>query len=130
MINNKNILLIGEMAILATLLGALTFEAVSPRQAAATTGMSPFGGPIIAVVPPIPFPPCPAHTVITNYADNLTSLTKTIGIYVVPTSQIYMYGNLITPTNFVLGEYVPVPFPTCSTPYPVYPIFQVGTGGF
>jgi len=118
--------LVAEISLFTVLLGFLTVQVFMPDKADATIGMMPFGGPITAYVPPIPFPPCPAHTVVYNYAGG--GLAGVIGVYQLPTSEIYSYGNLFTPSNFVLGEYTPVPFVTCPTPYPVYPIFMVGTG--
>lgn len=96
--------------------------AVKPQTVMATPGQVPFGGMILAFVPPIPFPTCPAHTLIVNYVTGFA-----LGIYVVPGSQIYPYQNLVRPGAFVKGEYAPIPFPTCPTPYPVVPIFMVGT---
>lgn len=94
-----------------------------PKKAEATPGMGVFGGRILAFIPVVPLPPCPMHTLIFDYVTMYP-----MGIYVVPSSIIYDYKNLFTPGGHVLGEYVPVPFPTCSAlGYPVYPIYQVGT---
>jgi hypothetical protein len=119
---NPLIVMVGELILLVVFCGYAASLFFVPSPAKATVGMLPFGGIELAVIPPSPIPPCPAHTVIYDFVTMMT-----IGIYVLPGSQIYLYGNLITPGAYVLGEYAPIPFPTCPTPYPVFPIFQVGT---
>lgn len=119
------IVTVGELILLVVFCGYAVSLFLFPAPAKATIGMVAFGGIELAVIPAIPIPPCPAHTTIYDYVTKMT-----IGIYIVPGSRIYSYGNLITPGAFVLGEYTPVPFPTCPTPYLVFPIFQVGTSAF
>jgi|GEM_PF-2247695 hypothetical protein len=113
--------------LLAGSLAAAIF--VNAPQAFATPGAMPFGGTITSIVPPTvpPLPPCPAHTLIDNTATSAYMATQGIisppilGIYTLPPySDIFLYENLITPGVNILGEYVPVPFPTCAVPYPVY----------
>lgn len=105
-----------------TLASLIFVSTINPQKAQATPGMEPFGGRIIAFNPLSVVTGCPPHTVIFDYV----SLTD-IGIAVIPGSLLYDYRNLVTPGVSVLGEYAPVPIPTCLTPYPVFPIFQVGT---
>jgi hypothetical protein len=107
--------------------GGMCFANV-PRAFATPGGMG-FGGRVVSIVPPIvpPLPPCPAHTIIDNSTTSVylakfgIIVPPIIGIYTLPPySLIFMYSNLVTPGVNILGEYVPVPFPTCSVPYPVY----------
>ncbi len=118
------------------------FNTAVPAQA--TVGQSAFGGPIIVNIP-LPTPTlsgiCPPHTVIMNY--NLT-IPRPVGLIVptvfgVGTGLTFDYGNLLTPGVQTLGEYSPIPVPTCvGYPYPVYFVFynpmylkfQVGTSMF
>lgn len=110
--------------------GSLVFGVyANTPQAFATPGAMPFGGRITNIVPPIvpPAPPCPAHTVIDNSATSAYLAAhgifapSVLGIYTLPPfSMIFPYMNLVTPGVNILGEYVPVPFATCSVPYPVY----------
>jgi len=122
--------------------GGLVFSiyANSP-QASATPGAVGFGGKEISLVPPVLNPPCPAYTLIDNSATSIYSAAKgvivpsKIGIYTTPPySLIFLYSNLITPGVNILGEYVPVPFASCSFPfvysgflYPTYGRFGIGT---
>lgn len=110
----------GTLALVVMLFVGTSFF---PKNARATVGMGAFGGRILAFIPALPVPPCPMHTLILDYVT-----MRPLGIYVIPSSQIYDYKNLFTPGGHVLGEYVPVPFPTCSAlGYQVFPIYQVGT---
>jgi hypothetical protein len=108
-------------------------------QVFATPGAMPFGGKIVSAVPAI-VPPapalCPAHTVINNSVESVylaahgIIVPPVIGIYTTPPySLIFLYSNLITPGVNILGEYVPLPFPTCNLPYPVYSGFLYPTYG-
>ena len=117
----------------------------STLQAKATPGMAPFGGPLIlSVAVPIPnplaaFAPCPAHFVILDYTG---TVPKPIGISTLYSTNatpgsIFDWGNLFTPGVQTLGEFIPLPIPTCAgLPYPVfqsffnleYGKFQIGTG--
>lgn len=111
----------GTLVLVVMLFVSTSF--IMPKTAEATPGMGVFGGRIFALVPLLPVPPCPMHTLIFDYVTMYP-----MGIYVVPSSIVYDYKDLFTPGGHVLGEYVPVPFPTCSAlGYPVYPIYQVGT---
>lgn len=97
----------------------------------------PYGGWESVVIPAVVAPPpaiCPMHTVIISAVPG----TPTFGVYVPPGGQLFLYDykNLFTPGTPILGGYDPIPFPTCKTPYFVYPIdfnaplFLTGTGGF
>lgn len=117
--------------------------------AQATPGMMPMGGHILYNVPfPIPnlpplFVPCPPHIVIIDFS---LGVPKPIGITLsgLSTGPTFEFYNLYTPGVAILGEYAPVPIPTCIpgvTPgvyYPVFPaminfffggLYQIGTGG-
>ncbi|MEK7618540.1 MAG: hypothetical protein AAB410_05350 [Patescibacteria group bacterium] len=111
-----------------SMLGSLAFflliftAGFLPSKVQATPGMIPFGGRITVYNPVSVITGCPSHTVIFDYVT-----LRPVGIALLPSSQLHEFGNLFTPGVHVLGEYVPTPFPTCTTPYLVFPIFQVGT---
>lgn len=104
------------------LVSLIFVSTLNPQKAQATPGMVPFGGRILAFNALSVVTGCPPHTVIFDYVS-----LNNIGIAVMPSSMLYEYYNLFMPGAHVLGEYAPVPIPTCLTPYPVFPIFQVGT---
>lgn len=83
-------------------------------------GGLPFGGFIGTYV--APNPSCfVGHTVLYDFVRS-----RLIGIAQIPTSQIYLNRNLITPGTAVLGTILPTPIP-CLVPYTIYPIIQAGT---
>ena len=86
-------------------------------------GELPFGGVVIAVVPPTPV--CVGHSLIINFASTSSPL---LGISYVPfRSQLYQNYDFATVGSFVLGDYDPfTPF-LCPVPYQVVPIGKVGT---
>lgn len=113
----------------AVVIMALMFASLAPSStpiaSAATSSVfvAAFGGEIVTYVPPTVI--CPVgHTVIFDYASN-----STIGIATVFGTTVYDYGNLYTPSDFVLGSAVLTPIP-CPLPYRIYPISEIGTSPF
>jgi hypothetical protein len=124
----------------AVLLAASVFVfSILPFSSANAAGLPVFfGGRSLAYVPVIvnPFAPlvplCPAHITIQNLATNQPPV---IGIYFTGLAAFqYLFGFLLTGSNpffvvpglpvgaWFLGNYDPVPYPTCPTPYPVVPV--------
>jgi hypothetical protein len=121
----KTTILIGELSLLLTFFGCLTFYVIDPPKALATPLMRPFGGYIMyrdIGTPPPAF--CPTHIVVYDFVTD-----SVYGILNAPGSKVYDYGNLLTPGVSILGEYVPVTIP-CVRPYPLYSLYQIGTSPF
>ena len=109
----------------AVVIMALMFASLAPSSTpiASAVFVASFGGEIVTYVPPTVI--CPVgHTVIFDYASN-----STIGIATVFGTTVYDYGNLYTPSDFVLGSAVLAPIP-CPLPYRIYPISEIGTSPF
>jgi hypothetical protein len=125
----------------------VSFVSVSiiPRTAQAVWSPAPtfFGGRIAAYVPVIPnplapfVPLCPAHIVIANSPS--FAAPPVMGIYFLPTGFFqYLSGTLLNGSNLffvtpalavgtaLLGKYEPTPWPTCTVPYPVFPVSSLG----
>lgn len=100
-----------------------------------------FGGRIIGYAPMIPnplspaTPLCPAHVVIKNF---VPVGPPVLGLYVVPTAAFrYLHSYLFNGASLYyfppalpigtanLGKFAPVPWATCTLPYPVVPILAL-----
>lgn len=82
----------------------------------------PFGGTIIALVPPIPFVCATPHTLIFDF-----SKLRLLGLVPSANSKIYMNFNIATPGTFVLGAHTLLGITACALPYPIHFIDMIGT---